>query len=100
MSKLTKLRRKWFKPNNLIYSSYWGHWNKVLHYGEREDSKIKWSNWSVTVITCDKDGNSVSDTKERTHCTEISERDVELTLIKRNEPINNYESNSPNSKRT
>ena len=54
----------WFKPGNVIHSSYWQTYSKVLEYNQNPYGK-----WSVKVIDVDVDGNPVSGEKPRWHST-------------------------------
>lgn len=58
-----------FAVNRIIYDKYWRSYSKVLSF-DCFPSKISWSHWSVTVITCDINGNPIPGEVERTHCTE------------------------------
>ena len=57
-----------FVVGALIYDNYWAHYSKVLSF-DTNPSKLKSSNWSVTVVTCNKDGVVAEGERERTHCT-------------------------------
>jgi hypothetical protein len=54
----------WFTPGNVIYSHYWGKYDKVLSFQREPDGT-----WKVQVIASDKDGNPIPGERPRWHHT-------------------------------
>ena len=59
--------KAWRKPGNIIYSSYWMNYDRVLSHSD--------DGHKVTVISCDKTGTPLEGAKERTHFTYPSDHD-------------------------
>lgn len=58
--------REHFSVGRVIYDSYWMKYDKVIAFNTPAIGGCVGS-WSVTVATCDKDGNIIEEPRE--HCT-------------------------------
>jgi hypothetical protein len=56
-------RAEWFRPGNILWCSYWQHYDLVLAYEPLDGIH------EVTVVTCDEQGRRIPGENERTHCT-------------------------------
>jgi len=65
--KYISLLSNYFHVGRVIYSSYWMKYDKVLAFNVPGIGQCDYSNWSVTVATCDKEGNVIGEARE--HCT-------------------------------
>lgn len=58
-----------YRPGAIVWVNYWATYDLVISFDVAPASKIPYSRWSVTVITCDENGTPLPGAEERTHCT-------------------------------
>ena len=68
MDDLIRKLEKYYNERSVIYSPYWRTYELVLSFNYNP-SLLHYSDWSVTVIDCNKDGIPLTGASPRTHCT-------------------------------